>query len=168
MVARQTVTPSVVDEVLGDPQPAVALDVGLEVLAVVAAIEDLQRQIEALGLCADHPAIALVRLHVQHGDQIGRKHALRRVIDGQVRREIHLALHAPKERLEGAERPVLGQAMPVAFRRERRLDLGWQRVDDARALVVAQRRPHLFRRRARIGGIDLHRRTRAHAPILAG
>lgn len=78
-------------KILGDAQPREELDVSNVVLLAISRDEDFQRPIEAAPLVIDHPAVSLMGRNIEHGEHVGREHALVRIVDGKLRADVDTA-----------------------------------------------------------------------------
>jgi hypothetical protein len=128
----------------------------VQILAPISFDMHLERDVEALALGAHDPGLALVRLDVDHGDEIRGEYPLVWVVDRQLAGEVDAPLDLGEEAAEHALRAHLGVEVPVALGRVRLGDgeLGGEARDDLLSLGWRQLIPYLLGRSARVLGID--------------
>ena len=126
-------------EVLRDPQPSVARDVGVYVLLPVALQMHLQHEVEPLAFGADHPLLPRMRLDLANRQDVGAEHRLVRILGRELLGDVDPLADAPKERIERRRGAVLGTPVLVTLWRmeihrhhrrqgvDRRLPLGLDR-----------------------------------------
>ena len=151
----------VVDEVLGDAEAGVALDVVHKVLLAVAPVEHFEHQIGPPALVGDDPRQALVVLGLLHGDDgedVRREDLRAGVHHAHLLRQVDDSAHRLEVKAEHVDSAALGLLVgpPLRHRdvgiREGVVDLD----QEALALGLAHRAPHLC------GGADGERGRRAH------
>jgi hypothetical protein len=141
--AKQSLGAAVVDEVLRDAEAGVASDVDLGVLLAVATDVHLKDDVQPLAFGADHVLVALVRVDVEHRQQVWCETPLCGVVDGQLGGQVHTSLEPTEMTPEGVERANLRLKVAVTFW-GRHLGVGdftWKCGDDGGALGTGERSP---------------------------
>src|SRR5689334_17995797 len=100
-------------EILGDAEPRVTRHVRVEVLLFVAAHVDLDHQIEPLPVATHDPALTLMRLDVDDGQDIRTESRLARVVRDQLARHVHAPPDRAKELVERISRSLLRLSMVI-------------------------------------------------------
>jgi hypothetical protein len=141
---------AVIDEVFGDAEAGVALDVLDEILVAVAAVEHIEHEVEPLALVRDdlrHALIVLGLRDVEHGEHIRAERLLARVHDGHLLRQVDDAPHGLEVEAEQVEGPRLGLLVgaPLGHHPERIRERVEDPHQEALALVCRHGAPRVDR-----------------------